>query len=230
MQPYFVPYLGYFQLLGAVDKFVVLDDVNYINRGWINRNQIAMNGQPMWLTLPLSAASQNKVIREIEISPDDGWKRKMKRSLTAAYARAPEAARILPIFSDWLSRAEGNLSAFLYFTLYELKNLLELKAEIIPSSTVFPKNGLKGQDRILDICQQLGAKTYCNPSGGREIYDPHRFREAGVEFFFVEADFTSVQLQGGLPECSNLSILDLLMHNERQTLAQAAGTFELTLS
>ena len=77
MQPYFAPYIGYFQLIAAVDVFVVLDDVNYIKGGWINRNKVLCHGKPTWLTVPLQGASPNKKIFELEIAPDNGWKKKM---------------------------------------------------------------------------------------------------------------------------------------------------------
>src|SRR4051812_7809722 len=99
MQPYFVPYLGYFQLLAAVDKIVLLDDVNFINGGWINRNRIRVNGQPHWLTLPLAQASQNRLINEINIVDDPAWKRKAVRTLELTYQEAPFVDQILPFFS-----------------------------------------------------------------------------------------------------------------------------------
>ena len=78
MQPYFFPYIGYFQLINAVDKFIIYDDVNYINRGWINRNQVLINGKESYITVPLKDASQNKLIKDITISIETNWQEKMK--------------------------------------------------------------------------------------------------------------------------------------------------------
>src|SRR5712671_2604438 len=114
MQPYFLPYIGYFQLMSAVDKVVLLDDVNFINGGWINRNRIVVNGERYWLTLPLSKASQNSLINEIKIVDDPVWKRKTMRTVELNYRGAPYAPQVLPLFSEMLAEARGSLSAFLY--------------------------------------------------------------------------------------------------------------------
>ena len=226
MQPYFLPYIGYFQLMAAVDKFVLLDDVNFINRGWINRNRIAVNGQQSWLTVPLSGASQNRLIREIDIAPDDGWVRKMHRAVVAGYAKAPEADSVIPIFESWLSKATGNLADFLLLTLSETATRLGIKTEIFPTSSIYPKNGRKGQERILDICRELGASSYINPPGGREIYDPWLFSDAQMKLSFLRPNLGALHLAGA-PEDASLSILHILMHKSQKEVAQAAGTFDL---
>ncbi len=175
MQPYLFPYLGYWQLLAAVDTFVILDDVNFINRGWINRNRIAINGEPAWLTLPLQGASQNRLICDIDIAADDGWKRKMLRTLSTAYAKAPESQNVLALFEQWLAHADGNLSTALHLNLTQVAAVLGITTTIIPSSRIYPKHDLKGQERILDICKREGATIYVNPPGGRELYDEKFF-------------------------------------------------------
>jgi hypothetical protein len=226
MQPYFLPYIGYFQLMAAVDKFVLLDDVNFINRGWVNRNRIAVNGQPSWLTVPLSGASQNRLIREIDIAPDDGWVRKMHRAVAVAYAKAPEADSVIPIFESWLSKAAGNLADFLLLTLSETAARLGIETEILPTSSIFPKNGHKGQERILNICRELGASSYINPPGGRELYDRGLFSDARMELSFLRPNLGALRLAGP-PGDASLSILHILMHKSREEAAQAAGTFDL---
>ena len=229
MQPYFLPYIGYFQLMAAVDKFVLLDDVNFINRGWINRNRIAVRGQPSWLTVPLSGASQNRLIREIDIAPDDGWVLKMLRTVVAAYAKAPEADSVIPVFESWLSKAAGNLADFLLLTLSETAARLGIKTEILPMSSIFSKNGHKGQERILDICRHLGASSYINPPGGRELYETGLFRGARVELSFLRPNLGAVCLEG-TPEDASLSILHILMHKSQKDAAQAAHSFDLDLA
>ena len=89
MQPYFMPYIGYLQLMNAVDKFVLYDDVNYINKGWINRNRILVNGQAYLFTIPLKEASQNRLINEIYLSNDPKWKGKLLKTIEQGYKKAP---------------------------------------------------------------------------------------------------------------------------------------------
>lgn len=230
MQPYLFPYLGYWQLLAAVDKFVILDDVNYINRGWINRNRLAVNGKPTWLTLPLAGASQNRLICEIDIATDDGWKRTMERMVSMAYAKAPESDTVLPLLYHWLEGASGNLSRSLHESIKEVAMYLDIKTTIVPSSRAYPKNGLKGQQRILDICRREGTTVYVNPPGGRDIYDAELFHQAGIELLFLQPNLHSDQLQSGASDGAALSMLDHMMHNPRGVLVSAAAAFDLKVA
>ena len=74
MQPYFFPYIGYWQLIHAVDHFVIYDDVNYIKGGWINRNRILINGKPAYITVPLHKASAFKRICDTDLQPSPFWR------------------------------------------------------------------------------------------------------------------------------------------------------------
>ena len=228
MQPYFLPYLGYFQLMSAADKLVLLDDVNFINRGWINRNRIAVNGEPYWLTLPLAKASQNRLINEIEIVDDPMWKRKAKRTVELSYRSASFADEILPLFSDMLKEARGSLSVFLFHRLRQVADYLGINVRIEPTSTIYPKEGRTGQDRILDICRREGATSYINLPGGRDLYNPQAFAAAGIKLLFIEPNLDALVLQYGGQEGPSLSILDLLMHNSAATLGDAVRNVSLS--
>lgn len=212
MQPYFVPYLGYFQLMAAVDKFVLLDDVNYINRGWINRNRISLHGKPVWLTLPLAGASQNRLIYEIEFFADDGWKSRHAKLIMQAYAKAPYSTVVDEMYQGWLERADGSISSFLYLTLCDICRYLGIETEIIPTSRIYPKGELKAQHRILDICLREGAREYMNPPGGVELYDKDFFAADGVDLVFFQPDlYPDVLRSGGTGAFA--SMLDLLAYN-----------------
>ncbi len=219
MQPYLFPYLGYWQLLAAVDKLVLLDDVNYINRGWINRNRVAVNGRPAWLTVPLQGASQNRRICDIDIAPDHGWKARMTRMLSESYAHAPESEATLALFEQWLTQANGNLSTALYLNLIKVMAALGITTTIIPSSRIYPRHGLKGQDRILDICKCEDAAIYVNPPGGRDLYDKDIFGKAGIELMFLQPELHKERLRSGTHDGTVLSVLDAMMHNPISTLA-----------
>lgn len=227
MQPYLFPYLGYWQLLSAVDRFVVLDDVNYINRGWINRNRIAVEGHTKWLTVPLQEASQNRLICDIDIAADNGWKGKMLRRLSIAYAHAPHAETGLEVFRRWLAGATGNLSVALHDSLVLVASALGVTTTIIPSSRIYPRNGLTAQDRILDICRREGATTYVNLPGGRAIYDAQAFANSGIELIFLESDLHAGRLRSGASDGTVLSILDSMMHNPLAALASSVRQFNL---
>lgn len=227
MQPYFLPYIGYFQLMAAADRFVFLDDVNYINRGWINRNRLRTPQGPAWFTLPLIGASQNRLICELDIKPDDGWKRSLERTISTTYSKAPCYAEVFPLFQAFLSAASGNLSQFLSQNLQEVAAWLGLATQFVTSSSIHPKGELKGQHRILDICLREGADVYVNPPGGRDLYDTPVFSTAGVELQFLKPELQNLQLEAAGDEGPVLSILDLMMYNTQQLLRQAANTFSV---
>ncbi len=226
MQPYFLPYIGYWQLIAAADQFVILDDVNFINRGWINRNQIVVNKSPAWLTLPLKKASQNKLIHEIEIQDDDGWKNRMVKTLTCSYSKASSFSTAIEFMTEMIQMAQGNLGTYLSDIISRICAKLLITTSIIPTSRVFPKGGLKGQDRILDICRQLDASQYVNPPGGRELYDPDKFQAQGIQLYFLQT--TTTNLDTGMGIGKPLSILDTLMHNALNEIRQAVADFEIS--
>lgn len=223
MQPYFFPYLGYFQLIASVDKFVVLDDVHYVNKGWINRNRIWNNGAPAWLTMPLRKASQNRLIREIEVQPSESWRPKILRTLEQAYARAPFKEQGLEIFRLATQGDDNNLSLSLFQALRALCETLSIDTELIPTSSHYPKNSLAGQERILSICLAEQAATYINPPGGKDLYEPQRFAEAGVELIFQQPQLQPPGLDFSSSVGATLSIIDLLFLNPIEKIADSLG-------
>lgn len=213
MQPYFLPYLGYWRLIASVDKFVLLDDVNYINRGWINRNRILVNGKPFWLTLPIRAASQNRLIFELELAESREWRSNLEKTIQHAYARAPFFKEGFAIFRQVMGEMTKNLSESLAKTISRVAEVLGLEAEIMPTSRIFPKGELKGQARILDICKRLGAGEYVNAPGGQGLYEPSAFLAEGIRLHFHPESNSGSGLRCGSSDFSPLSILDTFMHN-----------------
>ncbi|TIH18052.1 hypothetical protein D0S45_05725 [Marinifilum sp. JC120] len=215
MQPYFFPYVGYFQLIDRVDKFVVLDDVNFITRGWVNRNQILLGGKPSMFSLPLEKASQNKLICEIEIAGGyERWAQKFLKTIKHAYKSAPffETA-YEEVVRESLNTSERNLSAFIVATLKIICSYCKIQTDIIETSRLYPKADLTGADRIIDICRRCQATTYINPSGGSELYDVEVFAKHGIELQFFDPVISEYS-HGGVEFISHLSIVDLIMWRE----------------
>ena len=102
MQPYFFPYIGYFQLINAVDKFIIYDDVNYIKKGWINRNNILVNNSPNLIQVPLIAASQNRLIKDILVVDENNWKDKLLKTIYFNYKKAPFFDQIFSLLEEVL--------------------------------------------------------------------------------------------------------------------------------
>ncbi|MBC7891226.1 MAG: WbqC family protein [Sphingobacteriaceae bacterium] len=223
MQPYFMPYIGYFQLLQAVDRFVVYDDVAFINRGWVNRNQILVGGKAHLFTIPLREASQNKKIREIQLDESTKWREKLLRTVEQSYKRAPQFEPVHSILSQVLGTPAVTIADLARNGLSAVNTYLGIQTEVIPSSAIYDNEHLKAQERILECCQKAGATRYINPIGGRELYDKARFAEAGIELFFIQSKRQEYPQKS--PEFVPwLSILDVLMWSDvAQTHALLSG-------
>ena len=226
MQPYFLPYIGYFQLMSAVDKFVVLDDVNYINKGWINRNRLLLNGVPHYFTVPLSGASQNRLICDIDLVDEQKWRDKLIRCIRQSYGQAPCYAQISAMFDRIVNFPSTRLANFLLNGLLEVVSYIPLEVEVVHSSRVYKNAHLKGQERILDICRQEKADIYLNPIGGVELYDRNRFLEQGTQLLFLNSRKV-VYPQGKGEFVPWLSILDVLMFNKPLEVQQLLTEYDM---
>ncbi|MDI9874171.1 WbqC family protein [Flectobacillus rivi] len=226
MQPYIFPYIGYFQLIKAVDKFVIYDDVNFINRGWINRNRILVNGKDSLFTIPLKEASQNKLINEIEVNWDDAWKSKWLKTLEQSYKKAPYFQQVRPIIEQTLEQEKTIFSEIIVENLKLINVYLGITTEIISSSSIYQNTELKAQTRIVDICLQEKANHYINPIGGIELYQREVFEKQGMQLNFIKSK--PVQY----PQLKNdfvpwLSIIDVLMFNSVEQIQTFLDSYEL---
>lgn len=226
MQPYFLPYIGYIQLVNAVDKFVLYDDVNFINRGYINRNNLLMNGKPLLFTIPLQNASQNRLIREITLTEDKSWQKRLLKTVEQSYRKAPHFETIYPMFAELLAYESENVGDYCLNALQTVCDYLEIGTEIVPSSTIYRNTHLKAQERILDICRQEKASHYINPQGGMELYDRNIFAENGIRLSFLKAKLTPYP-QFKAPFVPALSILDVLMFNTVYEVRELLKDYEL---
>ncbi len=227
MQPYLLPYIGYFQLMAAVDKFVLYDDVQFIKGGWINRNRILLGGREHTFTAPLLGASPNRLINEIELVEKTDWRRKFLRTIEQAYKGAPHYTEVTPLLGKIVSYPERQLNAYLLHSLEALKTYLEIPATLIHTSAAYQNQDLKGQERILDICRREGASVYANASGGRDLYDPATFRAQGFDLRFLEPEPLTYD-QGTKDFYPSLSIVDVLMFNSRDEVKALLGKARLS--
>jgi len=211
MQPYFLPYSGYFQLMSAVDTFVVYDNIKYTKKGWINRNRILVNGQDALFSLPLKKDSDALGIVQRELS--SAFERnKLLNQFRGAYSRAPYFKEIFPVLEGIVNYPDDNLFAYLYHSLTTLAKLLGLKTQFVISSTLPVDVSLKGQEKVLSICQALDAQIYINAIGGQALYSKDVFAADGITLNFIhyqEAEYP----QFGQPFIPYLSIVDVLMFN-----------------
>lgn len=226
MQPYFVPYIGYWQLLNAVDKYVIYDDVNYINRGWVNRNRILLNGEPKYFNLSMLAASQNKLINQICVNKDCRLLEKNLKTIELAYKKAPFYYDVFPLIEQMLRCDKDILSCYISDTIKIVCEYLDIKTELIVSSELKKDCSLKGQDKILAICELLNATEYYNAIGGMKLYSFDAFKEKNIRLAFLKTNKIEYK-QFGNEFQSNLSIVDVLMFNSKDEVKKMLNEYTL---
>ena len=227
MQPYIFPYIGYFQMINAVDFFVLYDDVNYIKGGWINRNKIVVNGSEKLFTIPLSGASSFKLINEIEINKTSKEYRKILVTIEQSYKKAPYFKDVFPMIENIFNSNYGQISDFIANGMTTICKYLNIKTEIYTSSVKFAEsNGLPKEERIVNICQTLGASTYINAIGGQELYSKEYFAKKSIDLKFIKANPIKYQ-QFNDTFIPWLSIIDVLMFNSPQEVHPFLNNFQL---
>ena len=186
MQPYLFPYLGYFQLINAVDDFIVLDDVGYFKKGWLHRNQIIVNNQPFLFTVPLHKPSQNRFINEHYIQ--DNWSTKFLITLKHAYSKSLYFDDSLEFVEKLLlSTYKKNLAEAGLYILKQISLRLKLQTNFELSSKINTGDKTK-QDRIIALCKSKNALTYINPIGGKEIGMYHKKDFKPIELKFIQRE------------------------------------------
>lgn len=231
MQPYLFPYLGYFQLIELVDTFVFYDDVNFIKQGWINRNRILVSTKPMYFTVPLANASSNSKIRDTLIHKNlfEKWKVKFLRTLVQSYSKAPYVipvkALVENVFYDKNASSIGDLAKG---SIVEVRNYLGLtNTTIIESSFKYGNSHLSGEKRVVDIVKAESGNRYINPIGGLELYKKQHFADEGLFLSFLQSRATPYDQFIDSSFIPNLSILDMLMFNSKDTVKSMLAEFEL---
>lgn len=223
MQPYFLPYLGYWQLMKAVDTYVVYDDVDYIKGGWINRNNFLVQGKSKLYTFSLDNAGSYKLIKDIAIKDDFT---NFKKLLQFNYAKAPFYKECTNLVENIISNKDLGLGMFLYNSIKIVADYLDFSTNIILSSKMQKNNNLKGKEKVIHICKLLGADEYYNAIGGQELYDKVEFLKNGIKLSFVKTNITPYkQLKNEF--VGGLSILDLLMFNSKEQVNEMLDNFEL---
>lgn len=228
MQPYLFPYIGYFQLLKACDRFVFYDDVNYIRQGWINRNRILVGGQPWLFSVPLDNPSSFRPIREVHVHPRlyPGWRAKFLRTFTQNYSKTPGFPFVMDTLQVVLAPEGGPINVMAANSIRLVWNYLGLSHDWVDSSRNYQNGSLSGQDRVLDICGREGADAYLNLPGGSELYSAASFAAARVRLSFLKPMLVPYP-QNSREFVPSLSIVDVLCHNSRSAVVDMLGAYEV---
>jgi hypothetical protein len=217
VQPYLFPYIGYFQLIDAVEIFVLYDDVNFITRGWINRNKVLVNGKAKYLTIPCKDASQHKLINETQHALTENKRGKLLRMIRFSYSNAPFFDAVFPIVKNVLKFDSDYIVDLAEESVRATCNYLSIDTNIKLSSSNYDNVGLDRTKRILDICSKEKADRYINPPGGKELYKKSDFKAKGIELKFIEPELKKYP-QFNHDFVLGLSIIDVLMFNDPQKI------------
>lgn len=250
MQPYFFPYIGYFQLIHSVDEFLFYDNLNYIKYGWINRNRfLVKNGVPTYFRAQVDNNNPFQKIRDVRLSADPRWRKTLLRSIDLNYRKwCPHFPEVYSLVSDIVSFETLSLSEFNRRGVTEISNFLGLETKIIFDDNRFGSLEARLDDetkdlaggfpdikletpakmvvRGIEVCRKMGADVLVNPIGGRDLYKKRDFAENGIELFFLKTrGFTYSQTSS--PFFPNLSIIDVLMCCGREKTAELIRQYDL---
>jgi hypothetical protein len=226
MQPYLFPYIGYYQLMNAVDKFVVYDDVSFIKQGWINRNNILLGGKKFMFIVPVKSISSFRNIAETEIDHSRNWQKKILLTFEQAYKKAPYYQLMQPVLTAVFGAQVKYVSEMATLSLEEICKVLSIKTALKKSSSDYGNQELKGQERVLDICRREGAHEYINPIGGTELYSKEKFKENEITLGFLKTG--DIKYDQPAPEfVPYLSIIDVLMFNSPEQVKPMLGQYEI---
>ncbi|MGA1868187.1 MAG: WbqC family protein [bacterium] len=231
MQPYFFPYIGYYQFINCVDEFILYDDVQYMKGGWINRNRILLDGMPHYITLPIEKKGNlSDMINEKRISSSreiEKAKTKILGQLYAAYRKAPFYKDVIELVNNILNFPEKNLACFLTHSIQEVCHYLKIGTRIMISSDIKKDDkGLSGQERVIAICKARNATHYINTIGGQKLYSKKIFTKAGIRLSFIKTrNIEYLQFRNTFVPF--LSIVDVMMFNSVNSITQYLTEYDL---
>lgn len=226
MQPYFFPYIGYFQLISCVDLFIIYDNIKYTKKGWINRNRFLRDGADTVFTVPLRKDSDALDVKDRVVAGDFD-RSKMVNQLREAYRRAPHYHEAFPVVERAVMSPHGNLFEYIRDSVVEVCKYLGIATRITPSSSLAIDPTLKAQDKVLDICEKAGASMYVNAIGGEKLYSTEDFNARGVALRFLRTHSIEYP-QFGAPFVPWLSIIDVMMFNQVAKIREFLIRYDLT--
>ncbi|MEZ9627824.1 WbqC family protein [Aliivibrio fischeri] len=228
MQPYFFPYIGYFQLINYVDKFVVYDNIKYTKKSWINRNRFYINGKDEMFSLPLKKDSDYLDVVDRRLSDTfEKEAQKLLRKVESAYRKAPNYQDGISIFKQCILFESKNLFDFILNSIKTIVNYLDIDTEIIISSSLNSSRDLKCQDRVIDICQEVKATEYVNPFSGMDLYEKSSFFDSDIKLCFIKLNDIEYSQNPKFDFIGFLSIIDVIMWNDKKQVKKFLNEFSI---
>lgn len=233
MQPYFFPYLGYFALIKYTDKWIVFDTVQYIERGWINRNRIINPTKPedMYINIPLENHHRDILIKDVLISNNENYKEKILSQLWTAYKkRANYFNNVYKLVEDVLSLNTRSITELNVYALKKVNDYLNIPFDY----EVFSKMNLAidevhdSGEWALNISKALNASEYVNPPGGIELFDKEKFDQNDIALKFLRINLKPYN-QKKVKFIESLSIIDVMMFNSVNSINEMLNDYELII-
>lgn len=221
MQPYFLPYIGYFQLINLVDEFVIYDRIEFTKKGWINRNRMLQNDKDEFFTIPLKKDSDYLYINQRFLSDNSQVeKSKILRKIEANYRKSPQFSTVFPIIEKIFQSSHNNLFDFIFHSICEINAYLDITTKIIKSSEL-PQNieTFKAQEKVIEICKNLNANKYINAIGGVDLYKKEDFEKEGFQLNFIKTSIINYT-QFNKEFVPWLSIVDVMMFNNQSRVKE----------
>ncbi|MFM6938753.1 MAG: WbqC family protein [Aquirufa sp.] len=227
MQPYFFPYLGYFQLVQAVDDFVFYDDVMFIKKGWINRNRILMQGKEFLFTIPLEKQSQNKTIRETNVAWGPEFPTKLIVQLHAAYKKSPFFDQVMPRIEALFAQKPESMAELAGKSIELVWQYLGLEKRFHYSSELADSQAEGRAERLIHLTKKLGASQYINALNGQSLYEKDFFAAKGVDLSFIRPILLPYAQGKSNDFIPGLSMIDVLMWNDPNQIKLMLGNYTL---
>lgn len=225
MQPYFFPYIGYWQLLNSVDTFVVYDDIKYTKKGWINRNRFLQNGKDCLFSISLKKDSDFLDIKDRIIS--DNFNRiKLLNQIKCSYRKAPHFEEVFPLIENIIMNPENNLFKYIFYSIQKICEYLKINTKLIISSSIDMDHSLRAERKVMEICKKLNSKIYINAIGGRELYRKLDFDNAGINLSFIKTKEIEYK-QFDDEFVPWLSIVDVMMFNSIDEIRKMLNNYKL---
>ena len=223
MQPYLLPYIGYWQLINAVDTFIIYDDVTFIKQSFINRNYILVQNHKHMFTIPLFNASSNQIINNIMIMHPLN---KVLKTIEQSYKKAAYFKDAFPVINEIFSCNEKELALFIKHSLIKICNYLNINTKFIFSKNIRINKKLPAEDKLIELTKKCGSNHYINTIGGQSLYCKSHFKKNGIKLSFIQTSDISYK-QFGNNFINNLSIIDILMFNSKNDIQKMLLNYKL---
>jgi hypothetical protein len=228
MQPYLFPYVGYFQLIQAVDKFVFYDDVNFIKQGWINRNRILQANEAVYFTLPVKSISSFTKICDTQIDEKSFplWRNKFLKTLQYNYTKAPYFTQAFSIIENVLTADTLLINNLAKESIIAIADYIGIETTFNPSSSMYNNQHLSSQARVIDICIKENASTYINMPGGAALYNETDFANEKIKLNFIKSKIPAYKQFNDTFQ-PGLSIIDVMMFCSKEQIKEMMNEFFL---